>query len=122
MLVSEKSWRLLRVIAPAGRYLRFRNLNRYRADQYAGAFQYLSLLVGARKEEHLVGTVHIPSLLATAVVSLAVVAHADDGTTEEQNETRKMIQNTLQRLYKADPKIKAAIEGAAGYAIVSSTG
>jgi lipid-binding SYLF domain-containing protein len=69
-----------------------------------------------------VRTVHIPSLLAIAVVSLAVVAHADDGTTEEQNETRKMIQNTLQRLYKADPKIKAAIEGAAGYAIVSITG
>jgi hypothetical protein len=69
-----------------------------------------------------VRTIRIPSLLAIAVVSLAVVVHADDDTTKEQNEIRKMVQNTLQRLYKADPKIKAAIDGAAGYAIVSSTG
>jgi lipid-binding SYLF domain-containing protein len=65
----------------------------------------------------LVRTIHIPSLLAIAVVSLAA-GHAADDTTKEQNEVRKMVQNTLQRLYKADPKTKAAIEGAAGYAIV----
>jgi lipid-binding SYLF domain-containing protein len=69
-----------------------------------------------------VRTIHIPSLLGIAVVSLAVVARDDDDTTKEQNEIRKMVQNTLQRLYKADPKTKAAVEGAAGYAIVSNTG
>ena len=65
-------------------------------------------------------TIHIPSLLAVAVVSRASVGHDDDDTTKEQNKIRKMVQNTLQRLYKADPKTKAAIEGAAGYAIVSN--
>ena len=33
-----------------------------------------------------------------------------------------MAQDTLQRLYKADPKTKAAIAGAAGYAVFSNMG
>ena len=62
----------------------------------------------------------MPSLFAISVVSLAAVGHADDDTAKEQNEIRKMVQNTLHQLYKADPKTKATIEGAAGYAIVSN--
>jgi hypothetical protein len=33
-----------------------------------------------------------------------------------------MAQDTLQRLYKADPEAKGAVEGAAGYAAFSNTG
>jgi lipid-binding SYLF domain-containing protein len=66
-------------------------------------------------------TIHIPSLLAIELISVAVVANADD-ITKEQEEIRKMVQNTLQCLYKADPRTKAALEGAAGYAIVSNMG
>jgi lipid-binding SYLF domain-containing protein len=66
-------------------------------------------------------TIYIPSLLAVALVSLAVVANADE-VTKEQEGIRKMVQNTLQSLYKTDPKTKAALEGAAGYAIVSNMG
>jgi len=66
-------------------------------------------------------TIHLPSLLAIALVSLAMVAHADDET-RKQKEIRKMVQNILQRLYEADPKTKAVLEGAAGYAIVSNIG
>jgi lipid-binding SYLF domain-containing protein len=55
--------------------------------------------------------------------SLAIVAHAaDDKKAEEQKEVRKMAQDTLQRLYKAEPKAKGAVEGAAGYAVFSNTG
>ena len=72
----------------------------------------------ARKEEHTGENYTHPSLFAISVVSLAAVGRADDDTAKEQNEIRNMVQNTLHRLYKADPKTKAAIEGAAGYAIV----
>jgi lipid-binding SYLF domain-containing protein len=124
MLANEKSWRLLRTIAPAAQYPGFhRNLKSYRVDQYIGAFQHPRYARRTHEKKNtLVRTIHIPSLLAIGVVSLAVVAHDDDDTTKEQNEIRKMVQNTLQRLYKADPKTKAAVEGAAGYAIVSNTG
>src|SRR5271154_227935 len=73
------------------------------------------------KKNTVTRTKHIPSLLAIALVSLAVVANADD-VTKEQEEIRKMLQNTLQCLYNADPKTKAAVEGSAGYAIVSNMG
>jgi lipid-binding SYLF domain-containing protein len=122
MLANEKSWRLLRKIAPAAQYPGFhRNLKSYRVDQYIGAFQHPRYARRTHEKKNtLVRTLHMPSLLAIAVVSLAAVGRADDDTTKEQNEIRKMVQNTLQRLYKADPKTKAAIEGAAGYAIVSN--
>jgi lipid-binding SYLF domain-containing protein len=109
-------------IAPAARCPGFhRNLKAYRVDQYIGAFQHPRYARRTHEKKNiLVRTIHIPSLLAIAVVSLAAVGHADDDTAKEQNEIRKMVQNTLQRLYKADPRTKAAIEGAAGYAIVSN--
>jgi lipid-binding SYLF domain-containing protein len=64
------------------------------------------------------------NLIAVALVcALTVVVHADtDKKVQEQNEVRKMAQDTLHRLYKADPKAKAAVEGAAGYAVFSNTG
>ena len=64
------------------------------------------------------------NLLAAALVcALVVVAHAaDNKKVEEQKEIRQMAQDTLHRLYKADPKAKAAVKGASGYAVFSNTG
>ena len=62
-------------------------------------------------------------IFLTLACSLAIVAHAaDDKKAEEQKAVRKMAQDTLQRLYKAEPKAKGAVEGAAGYAVFSNTG
>ena len=62
-------------------------------------------------------------IFLTLACSLAIVAHAaDDKKAEEQKQVRKMAHDTLQRLYKAEPKAKGAVEGAAGYAVFSNTG
>ncbi len=69
------------------------------------------------------GTAIRTFVFLTLACSLAIVAHAaDDKKAEEQKEVRKMAQGTLQRLYKAEPKAKSAVEGAAGYAVFSNTG
>ena len=69
------------------------------------------------------GTAILKFIFLTLACSLAIVAHAaDDKKAEEQQEVRKMAQDTLQRLYKAEPKAKGAVEGAAGYAVFSNTG
>ena len=61
--------------------------------------------------------------VVVALCTLAVVAFAADAKVEKKkNEIRKMAQDTLQRLYKADPKAKSIVEGAAGYAVFSNTG
>jgi lipid-binding SYLF domain-containing protein len=64
------------------------------------------------------------ALIAVALVcTLALAAHAADNKKEkEQKEIRNMAQDTLHRLYKADPKAKTAVEGAAGYAAFSNMG
>lgn len=69
-------------------------------------------------------TTRSKNLIAAALVcALAVPAHAaEDKKVKEQNEVRKMAHDTLQRLYKADPKAKAAVAGAAGYAVFSNLG
>lgn len=55
--------------------------------------------------------------------SLAIVVQAaDDKKAEEQKEVRTMAQSTLQRLYKAEPTTKGAVQAAAGYAVFSNTG
>jgi lipid-binding SYLF domain-containing protein len=55
--------------------------------------------------------------------ALPVAAHAADNDKEkEQKEVRKMAQDTLHQLYKADPKTKAVVQGAAGYAVFSNVG
>jgi lipid-binding SYLF domain-containing protein len=68
--------------------------------------------------------IRIPNLIAAALVcALAVSAHATDNKKEkEQKEIRKMAHDTLHRLYKADPPAKAAVAGAAGYAVFSNMG
>jgi lipid-binding SYLF domain-containing protein len=56
-----------------------------------------------------------------AIASLA--AAADDKDKEkEKAEIRKMSQDTLARLYKAEPSAKAAVEKGFGYAVFSNTG
>jgi hypothetical protein len=62
------------------------------------------------------------NLLAAALAcTLAVTAQAAEPEIEKkQQEIRKMAQETLQTLYKADPKAKSAVEKAAGYAVFSS--
>ena len=53
----------------------------------------------------------LQNLLATALVcALAVIAHATDPKIEKkQQDIRNMAQQTLGRLYKAEPKAKSAI-------------
>jgi lipid-binding SYLF domain-containing protein len=65
-----------------------------------------------------------PSLIAAALVCvLAATAHAADPQIEnKRKEIRNMARDTLKRLYKAEPKTKSAVEGAAGYAVFSNLG
>ena len=69
-------------------------------------------------------TVRRLNLIAVMLAcALALTAHAADPQVEKkQKEIRNMAQDTLQRLYKAEPKAKAAVEGAAGYAVFSNLG
>jgi lipid-binding SYLF domain-containing protein len=67
-------------------------------------------------------TTRTHSLIAAAVCLLAVMAHASEAKNEKkQTEIRSMAQDTLQRLYTAQPNAKSAVEGSAGYAVFSST-
>jgi lipid-binding SYLF domain-containing protein len=62
-------------------------------------------------------------LAATVGCALAWTAHAAESETEKQQmQVRKMAHDTLQRLYKADPKAKGVVHGAAGYAVFSNLG
>jgi lipid-binding SYLF domain-containing protein len=62
-------------------------------------------------------------ILASMVGGLAVVSQAADSKKEEKRkQIRGMAQETLQRLYEAEPKAQAAVEGAAGYAVFSDLG
>jgi lipid-binding SYLF domain-containing protein len=62
-------------------------------------------------------------LAAALVYALAMTAHAADPQIEKkQQDIRAMAQQTLQRLYKAEPKAQSAVEGAAGYAVFSNLG
>ena len=65
-------------------------------------------------------------ILVALVCALALSAHSDDDKAKEkakeQNEVRKTAQETLQRLYKAQPSAKAAVENGAGYACFSNFG
>ena len=62
-------------------------------------------------------------IIVTFVCAFALSAHAaDDKKAKEQKEVRKVAQKTLQQLYKADPKAKAAVENAAGYAVFNNMG
>jgi lipid-binding SYLF domain-containing protein len=47
---------------------------------------------------------------------------AESDKDKQQKDVRSMAQDTLQRLYKAEPKTKAAVTHAAGYAAFSNMG
>lgn len=58
------------------------------------------------------------SLFAFALLGYA----ADEKIAKERQQVRENVQKLLQQLYKAQPKAKAAVEHAAGYAVFSNTG
>src|SRR5215831_2844054 len=65
------------------------------------------------------------SRFLTALVCLLAIASlsaAADDKEKEKAEIRKMSQDTLARLYKAQPSAKAAVEKGFGYAVFSNTG
>jgi lipid-binding SYLF domain-containing protein len=57
--------------------------------------------------------------MATAMPNLAL---GQDKKDTEKAEVRKMAQDTLARLYKAQPSARKAVEGGAGYAVFSNFG
>ena len=63
-------------------------------------------------------------LLIALVCLIGVAAYTDDEQEKEKERTeiRQMSQDTLARLYKAQPSAKAAVEKAHGYAVFSNTG
>ncbi len=64
-----------------------------------------------------------PKLILLAVVYvLALSAHADNNKEKQQKQVRNMAQDTLQRLYKAEPKAKVSVKRASGYAVFSDVG
>ena len=60
--------------------------------------------------------------LSVTIMLLVFSAYADDEKAKDQKEIGNMAHETLQRLYKAEPKAKAAIGHAAGYAVFSDMG
>ena len=62
-------------------------------------------------------------IIVAFVCAFAVLVHAaDDKKVKAQKQVRDVAQKTLQRLYKAEPKAKAAVENAAGYAVFNNMG
>ena len=62
---------------------------------------------------------------AALICAFALSAHAGDDQADkakEQEEIRKVVQQTLQRLYKAQPAAQSAVQHGAGYAVFSNTG
>jgi len=63
------------------------------------------------------------TILASAtVIGLCSPALAAPSKAEQQQEIRKMTEETLTRLYKVTPSARKAVEGAAGYAVFSNFG
>jgi lipid-binding SYLF domain-containing protein len=63
------------------------------------------------------------NLAAVALIcALSVSASADSKTQDKQNSIREMAQDTLNRLYAANPDTKAVLAKAAGYAVFSDLG
>ena len=64
-------------------------------------------------------------LLAAAAVSLSLVvgsALAESDKAAKQAEIRKMTQASMERFYQADPKLKAEVAKAPGYAVFTTYG
>jgi hypothetical protein len=67
--------------------------------------------------------VAVPLLTSIALLcALAVPANASDDRARQQQQIQAATQDTLQRLYGAEPKTKAAIKHAYGYAVFSDLG
>ena len=66
----------------------------------------------------------VSRFLIALVCLIGVAAFADDeqDKEKERKEIRQMTQETLARLYKAEPSAKAAVGKAYGYAVFSNTG
>jgi lipid-binding SYLF domain-containing protein len=67
----------------------------------------------------------IATLIASLIGLIAVSAFAADDEKEkeeERTEIRQMVQDTLTRLYKAQPAAQAAVAKGYGYAVFSNTG
>ena len=66
------------------------------------------------------------SIVAGLVVMLLAATGsallAKDSKAEAQDKVRQMVKSTLSQLYKVHPKAKAAVQGAAGYAVFSNFG
>ena len=63
--------------------------------------------------------------IATTLVLISLacgLASAGDSPDEKRQKNRKMADQTLNDLYKIEPKAKAEIEGAAGYAVFNNMG
>ena len=64
-----------------------------------------------------------PKLIILALVfALAVAANASDDKAKQQKQIQAATQDTLKRLYNAEPKTRAAISHAYGYAVFSDLG
>ena len=61
-------------------------------------------------------------ILLVLVCAVALSAHADTDKEKKQKQVRNMAQDTLQRLYKAEPKAKVSVKHASGYAVFSDVG
>ena len=56
------------------------------------------------------------------VCALAASANAETKKEKQQKQVRNMAQDTLQRLYQAEPKAKESVKRATGYAVFSDVG
>ena len=64
------------------------------------------------------------TIIVALMCGFAILAHADEAKdkAKEQDSIRANTKKILQRLYKAQPAAKAAVEQATGYAVFSNTG
>jgi len=60
--------------------------------------------------------------ISSAMPDLAFGKDTKESKDKDRAEIRKMTQETLSRLYKAQPSARKAVEGAAGYAVFSNFG
>jgi len=64
----------------------------------------------------------VMALLCLVAVAALAVADDEKDKEKERTEIRQMSQETLTRLYKAEPSARAAVEKAYGYAVFSNMG
>jgi lipid-binding SYLF domain-containing protein len=61
-------------------------------------------------------------LLVFTLAPMPVLAAGDEKIEQQREDVRKMANDTLARLYKAEPAARKAVEKAAGYAVFSNFG